>query len=179
MDTGPLGRRYFEWLCSQVVYTKSRARARTHRSLLWQLYQKEFVWFIPNDDNRVEDGREMRYEYLAEHPHEQGNSYWTALPCSMLELLIVLSRRLGFQTDDEPHYWFWHLLEMMDIRRFNDKEYDDNAEELVEEACDRVIWRTYSPSGEGGLFPLRRPEEDQREVELWYQLNAYLLELYC
>jgi hypothetical protein len=29
----------------------------------------------------------------------------------------------------------------------------------------------------GGFFPLTHPNDDQRKVEIWYQMNAYLDEL--
>jgi hypothetical protein len=45
---------------------------------------------------------------------------------------------------------------------------------VVDEILERVIGRTYRPDGRGGFFPLRYAEKDQREVELWYQLNAYV-----
>ena len=75
-----------------------------------------------------------------------------------------------------PDIWFWHLIETLDLEQFNDRKYDDHAQEEIAEILDRVIWRTYAPNGDGGLFPLRNPTKDQRKVELWYQLNAYLLE---
>lgn len=94
----------------------------------------------------------------------------------MLELFIVLARLLAFEMDDPAEVWFWHLIEVLDLEQFNDRNYDARAEEHISEAFNRVIWRTYAPDGSGGLFPLRRPDRDQRNVELWYQLNAYLLE---
>jgi hypothetical protein len=39
---------------------------------------------------------------------------------------------------------------------------------------ERCVWRTYEPNGVGGFFPLENPNEDQREVELWYQMSAYV-----
>ena len=41
---------------------------------------------------------------------------------------------------------------------------------------DGFINRQYEANGEGGLFPLKGVCEDQREVEIWYQMNAYLYE---
>lgn len=97
----------------------------------------------------------------------------------MLEMMIALSRVLSFEADGEPRVWFWHLIEMLDLEQYNDRNYNANrlAERKIDEALDRVIWRTYSPNGRGGLFPLNRATRDQRDVELWYQLSAYLLEL--
>lgn len=173
----PLDERYFSWLYSQVASVKTRGLHRTYWSLLRQLHSKEFVWFIPNDDNRVEDGRDLRYEFLEDNDIGDVDPWWLGLGCSMFELLIGLARRLSFEAEGEPRVWFWHLIEQMDLEQYNDKAYDTRSEQVIDEACDTVIWRTYKRNGEGGLFPLRRPREDQREVELWYQLNAYLLEL--
>jgi hypothetical protein len=36
--------------------------------------------------------------------------------------------------------------------------------------------RTYSKLGKGGLFPLRSSAYDQRKVELWYQMAAFMTE---
>jgi hypothetical protein len=38
----------------------------------------------------------------------------------------------------------------------------------------RLNRRLYTTSGYGGLFPLEEPKEDQRKVEIWYQMMAYL-----
>lgn len=171
-----LDRRYLTWLCNQVAEVKRRPKARTHLNLMHQLHTTIFVAFVPHDENRIADARQLRYEYLAEHEEEQGDPDWMRAPCSMLELLIVLSRLLAFEMDDRADVWFWHLIEVLELEGFNDRVYDEHAQEQIEEVLDRVIWRTYDPDGYGGLFPLRNPVEDQRDVELWYQLSAYLIE---
>jgi hypothetical protein len=30
--------------------------------------------------------------------------------------------------------------------------------------------------GSGGLFPLKNPQQNQRTTEIWYQMNAWLME---
>lgn len=172
-----LDEQYFTWLYSQVGSVKLRNRSRTHWSLARQMHRKEFIWLIPNDDNRVEDGKDLRYEFLEACEIYETDPDWLGLGCSMLEMMIALSRRLSFEADGEPRVWFWHLIEMLDLEQYNDRNFDRLAEQRVDEALDQVIWRTYSPNGRGGLFPLNHATRDQREVELWYQLNAYLLEL--
>jgi hypothetical protein len=92
----------------------------------------------------------------------------------MLELLIGLSRRLSFVADGEPFDWFWQLMENLGLEKYNDNTVIPEKE--VDGILDEVIWRTYKRNGSGGLFPLRKATEDQRDVELWYQLSAYLLE---
>lgn len=175
MKSQPLDELYFKWLYEQIGNPRLRNPSRTHWGLARQLFTKEFVWFIPNDDNRVEDGRELRYEFLDLYSDVDPGSDWMGLGCSMLEMLIGLSRRLAFETEQTAHEWFWQLLENLGIDHCSDQVYNDLIRREVDYILDRVIWRTYSRDGRGGLFPLQSPREDQRKVEIWYQLNAYLI----
>lgn len=171
----PLDEEYFLWLCRQVGSVESsKIPSRNYWRLLKRLYTKEFVWIIPNDDNRAEDGRNLQYEFVKENKIDDVDPGWLGLGCSMFELLVGLSRRLSFEADGEPRDWFWHMIENIGLERYNDNAHIPEKE--VDEILDDIIWRTYRRNGRGGLFPLRKATDDQRDVELWYQLNAYLLE---
>lgn len=172
-----LDEQYFTWLYGLVSSVKIKNRSRTYWSLTRQLYQKEFIWIIPNDDNRVEDGRDLRQEFIDACQINDLDHNWLNMGCSMLEMLIGLSRRLSFEADGVPDVWFWHLIETMELRQYSDRNYDDDIRKEIDEVLDRIIWRNYEPNGHGGLFPLTHTMKDQRKVELWYQLCAYLLEL--
>lgn len=174
---GPLDEQYLTWLYAQVSPVTLKNPSRTYWSLIRDLYKKQFIWIVPNDDNRVEDGRDLRREFLEECEVSNPDPAWMDLGCSMLEMLIALSRRLSFEVDGEPRVWFWHLLETVDLHKYNDKVYNRDAKRTIDETLDRIIWRNYDPDGTGGFFPLRDPQKDQREVELWYQAAAYLVEL--
>lgn len=170
----PIDELYFRWLYSQVSNVKLRNPSRTYWSLLKLLHMKEFVWFVPNDDNRLEDGRLLRTEFVETNHIQDVDPNWKDLGCSMLEMLIGLSRRLWFEDDLPADEWFWHMLENLGLNGFTDRGGWD--EQDVDEILNVVIWRTYEPDGRGGLFPLMDAHEDQREVELWYQMSEYLLE---
>ena len=169
-----LDERYLNWLYRQVAPVRLRTPSRTYWSLFRKLFTTEFVWFIPNDDNRVEDGRDLRYEFFDEERIENADADWIDLGCSFLEMLLSLSRRLSFEGEGEPRDWFWHLLENLDLAKYNDGRAFEI--ERVGDILERVTFRTYLPDGKGGLFPLQNTKEDQRKVEIWYQLSAYLLE---
>lgn len=175
MDS-PLDEQYLTWLYSQVSPVRLKNPSRTHWGLLRQMYKKQFVWIVPNDDNRMEDGLELRREFLEQCEVKNPDPNWIDLGCSMLEMLIAFSRRLSFEAEGEPRVWFWHLVEVVDLYQYNDKKYNEEARRIIDETLDRIIFRTYDPDGRGGLFPLRNPPVDQREVELWYQASAYLVE---
>jgi hypothetical protein len=175
--SGPLDEEYFVWLYSQIGSVKSRNPTRKHWGLAKQLYTKEFIWLVPNDDNRAEDGRALRWEFMHENDVEEPDPEWMSLGCSMFEMLLGLSRRLSFDGEGEPRGWFWEILENMGIgmARCSDRLYDEEIAKTIDDALDRVIWRIYSPSGLGGMFPLPGTKKDQRYVEIWYQMSEYLV----
>lgn len=170
----PLDELYFPWLYSQVAPLRVRSRTKSFWKLFRQLYNTEFVWVISNDDNRLEDGKSLRKEFLSHEKYECFDDDWLYLGCSVLEMLIALSRRLYFETDIEADLWFWHLMKNLDLYLYNDSVV--NPSQDIERIVNRLIWRTYSPDGHGGLFPLKNSCEDQRRVEIWYQMFAYLEE---
>ena len=170
----PLDELYFVWLYAQVGDPELKSPSRTYWKILKQLYTKEFVWIVPNDDNRIEDGKDLRIEFVDQSELENVDSDWMKLGCSMLELLVALSRRLAFECEGEPRDWFWHLMNNLGLRHFNDRS--KLSKNYIDSVLDQVIWRTYNHDGKGGLFPLINSQEDQRGVEICYQLNAYILE---
>lgn len=175
MNNKPLDELYFVWLYRQVGDPELQNPNRTYWRLLKQLYNKEFVWWVANDDNRIEDGKDLRFQFVEDDGVINVDPAWMRLGCSMLEMLIGLSRRLAFETDGEPHIWFWHLMHNLGLMECNDGQ-NYRSERSIDDALDRVIWRTYHEDGRGGLFPLQSAREDQRRVEIWYQLSAYILE---
>lgn len=171
----PLDELYFVWLYNQVGDSEIKNPSRTYWRMLKQLYTKEFVWIIPNDDNRIADGKDLRQEFADKAKLKNVDETWMRFGCSMLELIVALSRRLSFEAEGEPRDWFWHLIENIGLGGYNDNRLT-YMNEFVDDVLERLIWRMYDRSGRGGLFPLRDPQEDQRKVELWYQLSAYVLE---
>lgn len=173
----PLDESYFKWLYAQVASVRLRNPARTYWSLLRHLYVKEYVWLVPNDDNRVEDGRDLREEFSTTNNIE-ADPEWMGFQCSILEMMIALSRRASFEADQgSPRDWFWIFLTNLELQDLNDAKYNNNDLDVeVDEILDQFVWRQYAYSGRGGLFPLKEADKDQRKVELRYQLAAYLLE---
>ncbi len=170
----PLDELYFKWLYQQVGSVRRRNPARTHWNLLRLFYTEPFAWWVPNDDNRAFDGLELREQFFAETEGVVRDESWEELGCDLFELLVGLSRRLSFLTGEASDVWFWIMIENLGLYQYNDSV--DVPKETVKEVLEGLIWRTYDPDGNGGLFPLRNPTVDQRDVEIWYQASSYLEE---
>jgi len=145
--------------------------------LLRHLHDAVFIPLIPNDDNREADGIQLREEFLDEEGPQALSSNFLKKPCSMLEMLIALSRRLEWESSGETweqpaSEWFWVLLDNLGL---GDQKYDKNR---TDEILDIFVQRTYKRNGEGGLFPMRRNRKDQRKREIWYQMNDWVVENY-
>lgn len=176
MKVAPLDEQYLQWLYGQIGPVSLKNPSQTYWSLLRLLYKKEFIWIIPNDDNRGEDGKDLRYEFTAGW-HRQPDSDWMDLPCSVLEMLIALSRKLSFEAGREPADWFWELIDNLGLTECNDRSFFSSAQEIdVDVVLDVWLKRAFTYDGGGGIFPLRKATEDQRDVEIWFQMGAYLLE---
>lgn len=173
-DTSELA--YRDWLLSITGTRPSWGFSNTYRSLLNQLHRKIFYWSVLNDDNRIEDGYRFREEFRSLHGGDPIHG-----DCTLLEVILSLSDKLTFEMDEyesDSRDWFWTLLMNAELLDFDDYVYDNNIDTTynVDVALDNILKRRYSYDGVGGFFPLKNPSEDQRGVELWYQLSAYVIE---
>jgi hypothetical protein len=133
---------------------------------------------VPNDYNRAEDGLALRRRF----------EYETSLrlpdlgPCRILEFLIALAIRLNetvydYEDPNQTPKWFWQLIANLDLDIYIDEYNFAAIHAEIYDIFGCLNARQYDSDGSnGGLFPLKDPMEDQRHVEVWYQMMAYLSE---
>lgn len=161
---------YFDWLYARVML--SDAPAVSYSRLIQELYETEFIFLMSGDDNRAEDGIALRDEFIQNLRFEVG-PHELSFGCSVLEMMIALSVKAEFQTDIRPSQWFWEFIANLGLSDYYDDQYNQDE---VQFKLHNFVWRTYEYNGTGGMFPLKRPETDQRGIEIWYQFSAYLIE---
>ena len=174
----PLDDEYFEWLCRLTEIPRTNDPAQSYRTLIKQFHTTTFHWFVPNDDNRAEDGKALRQEFLDSVGEPYLDHFWMAHECSMLEMLIALARHTAFESYDTAGRWFWVFIQNLGLAMYSDGYYRSNrhVHREVDKDLQMLNERTYGSNGVGGLFPLKDPVYDQRQVELWYQMSSYVLE---
>ena len=169
----PLENLYFNWLCAKVAHVEVPTPSLTYWDLFRHLYTTEFVWLVHGDANRLADGLELRHEFLVE-AHLGEERGWRETPCSVLETMIAFARHAEFTAGESVSFWFWRFVENLGLIEANDAS--DISVEEIETILDDFVWRKYDENGRGGLFPLEHTTKNQREVEIWYQFNEYLVD---
>lgn len=168
---------YFNWLCDIVDANNSD---HSFVNLMGVLFDIPFEGFVGNDINREDDGKYLRNEFADSHDYL---SYAPIEgPCSVLEMMIGVATRMEnllWDPDygDRTAQWFWLMIKNLGLEDFDDARWNGNGSLIcAEQTIDILVNREYDRDGTGGLFPLKKPRRDQRKVEIWYQMSAYIEE---
>lgn len=169
---------YFQWLCKRIGVPEKRPYKRLAEELHRMIFCPGDA--IETDKNRANDGLQLRVAFMERYG--AGGSSANRGPCTMLEFLIGLAGRISYimgtdSNDLHTAHYFWQMIENLRLAKLSDDRYEElNGDFFVGEAVDRVLYRNYGWDGSGGLFPLKRCVRDQRQVEIWYQMQSWLLE---
>ena len=165
---------YFDWLCD-LIDSKRFSKHISYRKLLMHLHNIEFTWFVLNDDNRADDGIQLRRKYSLAMDDLSLQRYLKG-PCSVLEMMIALAVRCETFMDDDQlgdrtGQWFWGMVHNLGLNSMIDTRFD---KDYVDDVIARFLNREYEPDGRGGLFTVKNSQHDLRTVEIWCQLSWYL-----
>lgn len=167
---------YFEWLYNLVCKDKF-SKHISYERLLRYLHDTEFIYSIPKDENRAEDGISLRYRFVTEWVLDYDMLDYLDGPCSVLEMMIALAIRCEENIMDNPKIgdrtsqWFWGMITNLGLGSMMDDNFDEG---FVDDTVTRFLNRDYDPDGKGGLFTVKYCDYDLRDVEIWYQLCWYL-----
>lgn len=163
---------YCRWLYDIVNYNAEDG-GPTYRYLFECLYNIVFRAKLVMDENRAQDGLELREDFARETNLPVNDE----TPCSLLEMLIALARRCENQfmhnTDigDRTSTWFWIMLSNMGLSQYTDNVCFEDIYEAVETAAYKINNRDFYPDGsDGGPFIIENAPKDLRKVEYWYQM---------
>ena len=185
LDSGLRGL-YFEWITSIVM--PDRDIRKSYFRLLEELNNIPFTYINPLDQNRDVDGKNLIYHfaYRANIPNNVVEEY---LPrpehASVLEVLVALSFKIEEEIMSDPQCgdrtakWFMLMLDNLGLSYYSDQSWSYGVSDCqVNEIVSRFLYRDILPNGEGGLFIVKRPYSDMRDVDIWTQANWYISETY-
>lgn len=117
MTREDLSSRYFEWLCG-IVFDGRYLKGRSYSKLFELLHSVDFEVVIGMDQNRAEDGIDLRYRFGDEQGYIQPMiaSLIDNVPCSVLEMMVALSFQCENTMSDPEEgnrlsKWFWTMID--------------------------------------------------------------------
>ena len=125
----------------------------------------DFVWYIPEDEDKAIQALRMRDEYC----YETGMPSPRQAPASFLEVFVSITDSLTAMLYQDRESFTKSILLNVGARSFSDDGRPPS--EIRKEAliiAERVMYRTYSRNGTGGLF--RIPGADTLEMPLTTQM---------
>lgn len=170
---------YFDWLYGRVYGKRNVDPAISYTILCDSMNRLVFKDLVPHDANRIAEGTALRAEFLEQYTKQINamDKIDLLMPdASVFEVLVGLANRADFQLDRGEPYWFQLFVSNLKLHIFTDLEFKASDSAKIERKLRRFNDRRYDEDGIGGIFPLRTPPADQRKVELWYQMAAYMTE---
>lgn len=179
MEQNELEKRYFDWMYRLVI---PESQDISYRRLLTYLNSVTFYPLLSMDENRVQDGEDLRYHFGYEHRYlsSEIGALLDHRPCSVLEMMVALAVRMenGMKNPtygDRTHHWFCEMLTSLGLRDMTDENFDRvKASRIIR----NFLERKYAANGKGGLFTVPSETRDMRNAEIWYQMNWYLDSIY-
>ena len=147
-----------------------------------------FVSLIEFDENRIEEGKELREEWADTDGGDISALEGELIPytCTALELILVMARRMCYEMSDSQFdagigKWVMELLENAGLATYRNDIFEtdpDGCTAKIKCILHDIIYRRYMPDGTGSFFPTETTGTDARHEELLVQMNNYLAENY-
>ena len=169
---------YEEWVITNAVYLLGPFGIYTE--LCRYLYSRRFFWVLPEDETRASDGLELRTRFvrLGGCTFGEVNQIHPGY-CTVLEALCALAMKMEQTIMSDPGLgdrtgkWLHGMLYSMHLDGMVDGAMDEEGATSI---VTRMLDRTYTEKGDGGLFYIPVIDIDLREVPIWYQMHYYLSE---
>lgn len=170
---------YYRWLIKNYVSRPATNLVDKYTIVLKLLHKTEFKVICLMDRNRVDGclNRRVNYDYNLMTDHQ--------ISVSLLEIVIELSVEMyelgqGYSWNKSQQEWFWLLLANAGLLAYDRTiaYLEPTSVDDLQKHIHIINNRQYNTDGSGGFFTLKDNREDQRMVELWYQMSAYMQENY-
>ena len=174
---------YIEWLVKDKLGLTDK-EWKKYNFLCNSLAKIEFIAVHPLDENRAEDGLELRSQFSDETGLYLDGSSGLTVRCSMLELIAGLAIKVenrimrNISIGDRTSKWFFVMIDNMDFSKMTNNDWKYDYEDYIRKVCSSIINRDYGSNGVGGLFPLKNDSKNWTNEEIWVQCMAFLRENY-
>ena len=155
--------RYFDWLMAIV------GGPGEYKDVIDVLWSTEYWSDIPNDENRANDGLELRYFYEEETGFECEKNG----ACTVLEMMIALANRMenAFFYDpkvgNRTNLWFWEMFYNAGFANFG-----KNGQKKWPFA--HFLQKFLARKSGTFFFEIDKKPENWAKIEVWKQVCAHV-----
>ena len=168
------------------LYNLVQNGGENHRKLCMELFKNRFfiTRSVPKRDiDRWKNGLELRktYDFCYDNDFD---SEMRPIPCTMLEMIIGISKRMSEQLmdedgEDKTAQYFWEIMENLGLTYMDDDNFGWDtglAQKKIAKTCEILCKRQYNSDGTGGgMFPMPGVLGiNQKKMEIWYQMQEYI-----
>lgn len=169
---------YREWIVELVGNVR---KEKKFNKLLDFLDTIPFINETYSDMNRAEDGINLRYRFGFDrrYPDFKIKKEIDIRPCSILEMMVALAYRCEESimttpgAENRTNFWFWEMIDSLGLSEMDDEHFSSF---FVRNKIYLFLNNHYKKNGEGGLFTIKDESIDMRQMDIWYQMMAYLNE---
>ena len=180
-DTG-ISELYYTWLCSSVFPEDVHLQ---YNNALKMLYNAEFTYLLPMDENRKADGIALRYyfSYDSKIPYSLVEREFDQDKCSILEMMVALAMKCedtimsDSSLGNRTWLWFRVMFDNLGLSNYPDNTWTESSRATVNYILYAFLRREYRYDGSGGLFKLKNPVVDVRTMQIWDQMAAFTNEI--
>lgn len=170
---------YFSWLLNYVC--EDKAQFNRYSFVLHQLYSKYFRFVNEMDENLIEWALYLREDFYESSPTVQKmiDIYGKMEEdCSILEIMVSLAvnceeKIMTNGTENRTSLWFWSMFDSLGLTYYENSRYERRE---VSDILDRFLNLDYAEDGKGGLFTLKNCDKNVTEIDIWMQMNEWLIE---
>lgn len=133
----------------------------------------EFVWTVPNDENRAADALSLRHEFefeWGEIPEliDEGPMVYEVLVKMAIRAADIVSDQ---DEEDKTPYFFDVMMSNLGINKYPDGAFN-------EKKVSEIIFKWLDRDPNYCLFIVKNPPNSFENAEFWNQMNWYLTEYY-
>lgn len=171
---------YFDWLCERVgiqdKYIKDSQAIDILYTTAFKVCEKYYEQ-VALDESRIKDALSMRERFMNDSDFEPMFDVRFLLgvglsDASIFEIMVALADRMVYNCSDSINSNEAFFIMFKNLF----SGIDENDVKKLQERVQNFLNREYDKDGTYGLFPLKNSKKDQRKVEIWYQMMAYIIE---
>lgn len=160
---------YFNWFLEK--FNPKRTYTRLFQTMFNTVYVYDPKFEL--DKNIETNGKDLVWDFFEEKDIPPSDVI-RGRSCSFLEAvvsLVYLYKKTISSDETDYKSFFWEMMDNCHLIKYSDEYFNYQQ---VQAIIKKIVNRSYSIKGNGGLFPRKGNEYNSKELDLIKQFNLYI-----